>query len=37
MEVMIKVVVQAIPIYSMSVFKLPVSLCKDIEATIRKF
>ena len=36
-EVMIKVVVQAIPTYFMSVFKLPVSLCKDIEAMIRKF
>ena len=33
-EVMIKVVVQSIPMYSMSVFKLPVSLCKDIEAMI---
>ena len=36
-EVIIKVVVQSIPTYSMSVFKLPVSLCKDIEAMIRKF
>ena len=36
-EVMIKAVVQSIPVYSMSVFKLPVSLCKDIEAMIRKF
>ena len=34
---MIKVVVQAIPTHSMSVFKLPVGLCKDIEAMIRKF
>ena len=34
---MIKEVVQPIPTYSMSVFKLPVSLCKDIEAMIRKF
>jgi len=34
---MIKVVVQSIPVYSMSVFKLPVDLCKDIEAMIRKF
>ena len=34
-EVMIKAVVQSIPTYSMSVFKLPVSLCKDIEAMIR--
>ena len=36
-EVMIKAVVQSIPVYSMSVFKLPVGLCKDIEAVIRKF
>ena len=34
---MIKVVVQSIPVYSMSVFKLPVGLCKDMEAMIRKF
>ena len=36
-EVMIKAVVQSIPAYSMGVFKLPVGLCKDIEAMIRKF
>ncbi|XP_030958481.1 uncharacterized protein LOC115980358 [Quercus lobata] len=36
-EVMIKAVVQSIPVYSMSVFKLPVGLCKDIEAMIQKF
>ena len=36
-EVMIKAVVQSIPTYSMSVFKLPVCLCKDIEVMIRKF
>ena len=36
-KMMIKVVVQAIPTHSMSVFKLPVGLCKDIEAMIRKF
>ncbi|XP_075654998.1 uncharacterized protein LOC142625188 [Castanea sativa] len=36
-EVMIKAVVQSIPTYSMSVFKIPVGLCKDIEAMIRKF
>ena len=34
---MIKVVVQSIPTYSMSVFKLLVGLCKDLEAMIRKF
>ena len=36
-EVMIKTVIQSIPIYFMSVFKLPVGLCKDIEAMIPKF
>lgn len=36
-EVMIKVVVQSKPTYSMSVFKMPVSLCKDIEAMNYKF
>ena len=36
-EIMIKAVVQSIPTYSMSVFKLLVGLCKDIEAMIRKF
>ena len=36
-EVMIKAVIQSISAYSMSVFKLLVSLCKDIEAMIRKF
>ena len=34
---MIKVAVQPIPTYSMTVFKLPLSLCKDIEARIHKF
>ena len=36
-EVMIKAIIQSIPAYSMSVFRLPTSLCKDIEAMIRKF
>ena len=36
-EVMIKAVIQSIPAYSMNVFKLPVSLYKDIEAMIWKF
>ena len=35
--IMIKVVVQSIPVYLMSVFKLSVGLCKDIEAMIQKF
>ena len=36
-EIMIKAVVQSIPTYSMIVFKLPMGLCKDIEAMICKF
>ena len=36
-EVIIKAVVQSIPTYSMSVFKLPVGLCKAIEAVIQNF
>ena len=36
-EVMIKVVIQSILTYSMSVFRLSLGLIKDIEATIRKF
>ena len=36
-EIMIKVVIQSIPTYSIIVFKLPTSLCKDIEAMIGKF
>ena len=36
-EVMIKVVIQSISAYSMSVFKLSISLCKDIEMMIHKF
>ena len=34
---MIKAVIQSIPAYSMSVFKLPASLCKEIEMMIRRF
>ena len=36
-EIMIKVVIQSIPTYSMSVFHLLIRLIKDIEAMIRKF
>jgi len=36
-EILIKVVVQAIPIYTMSCFKLPIGLCNEIENLIRKF
>ena len=36
-EVLIKVVAQAIPTYTMSVFKLSNSLCEDLTSMIRNF
>ena len=36
-EVLIKPVLQAMPTFTMGCFKLPKSLCKDIESMIRKF
>ena len=36
-EVLIKAVVQAIPTYTMSCFKLPIGLCTELESLIRKF
>uniref|UniRef100_A0A2N9EK22 CCHC-type domain-containing protein n=1 Tax=Fagus sylvatica TaxID=28930 RepID=A0A2N9EK22_FAGSY len=34
---LIKAVAQAIPAYSMSCFRLPIKLCKELEAMIRRF
>ena len=36
-EVLIKAIAQAIPAYSMSCFRLPIKLCHDLEALIRRF
>jgi hypothetical protein len=36
-EVLIKSVVQAIPTYTMGVFKLPASTCEELTQIIRKF
>ena len=36
-EILIKVVTQALPTYTMSCFKLPLTLCNEIEALICKF
>lgn len=36
-EVVLKVVVQAISTFVMTCFKLPIGICKDIEAMIHKF
>ena len=36
-EILIKAIVQAIPTYTMSCFKLPLGLYGDIESIIRKF
>ncbi|KAK9993595.1 hypothetical protein SO802_023298 [Lithocarpus litseifolius] len=36
-EVLIKAVIQEIPTYTMSCFKLPTMLCHDIESLVRKF
>ncbi len=36
-EILIKVVAQAVPTYSMGCSKLPQSLCQDIEIMIRQF
>ena len=36
-EISIKAVVQAIPTYCMSVFLLPVSLCKELNSLMQRF
>ena len=36
-EVLIKAVIHTIPTFAMGCFKLPVGLCHDIEALIKKF
>ena len=36
-EVLIKVVIQAIPTYAMGCFKIPLGLCHEIETMIKKF
>lgn len=35
--ILIKLILQAIPFYAMSVFKLPLSLCQEFLSLIRKF
>ena len=36
-EILIKAVAQALPTYTISCFKLPIALCHEIEALIKKF
>jgi hypothetical protein len=36
-EILIKAVIQAIPTYTMSVFLLPNSLCKELNSLIQRF
>jgi len=36
-EVLLKAVVQAVPTYSMSVFLLPTTLCKDLNRLMQQF
>ena len=36
-EVLIKSVIEAIPTYALGCFKLPIGLCHEIEAMVKKF
>ena len=36
-ETLIKLVAQAIPTYSMSIFKIPRSVCEDINSVLAKY
>jgi hypothetical protein len=36
-EILIKAVIQAIPMYSMSVFLFPLSLCKELNSLMQRF
>jgi hypothetical protein len=36
-EIMIKAIAQALPVYIMAVFKLPMSICDDLTKLIRDF
>ena len=36
-EILIKVVVQSIPTYTMGVFQLPVKLCEELQALCARF
>ncbi|XP_030948949.1 uncharacterized protein LOC115972854 [Quercus lobata] len=36
-EILLKAVIQAIPTFAMSCFKIPTTLCEEIESLIRKF
>ena len=37
MEVLIKVVAQAVPVYPMNIFKFPATICKDLDSLFAGF